>query len=271
MRTQKSKSQAGFSLLETMVVVLILTIVMGVVINQIVLIQKRNQIEESRLDVSQESREYFDQIVHDLHQSGYPSSKMFGTGILTAPEENDAKAAVGLVKFAYDEVWFEADIDGDGTVDVIDYKLQTDGVNGSCPCRISRSQAPKANATAPMAQTATNFTTELQDVVNSGGANGGVSGTAAYTITGTTHYLGGSTTTVANDTLYAPYKTANIFTAYNGSGALVAPTDYATNKALLASIRTIRINVNLLTPQGDLQTGVRPAVTLSSTVRIPSN
>jgi prepilin-type N-terminal cleavage/methylation domain-containing protein len=270
MRTQKSKSQAGFSLLETMIVVFILTIVMGVAINQIVQIQKRNQIEESRLDVSQESREYFDQIVHDLHQAGYPSTKMFGTGILTAPEENDSKAAVGLVKFAYDEVWFEADIDGDGTVDVIDYKLQTDGVNGSCPCRISRSQAPKANATAPMAQTATNYTTELQDVVNSGGANGGASGTPAYTITGTMHYATGGTA-VANNTLYAPYKSANIFTAYNGTGGLVAPTDYATNKTALASIRTIRINVNLLTPQGDLQTGVRPAVTLSSTVRIPSN
>lgn len=269
MRTPRSKSQTGFSLLETMVVVLVLTVVMAAVINQIVLVQKRSKIEEARLDVSQESREYFDQVVHDLHQAGYPSSKMFATGILGSPEENDAKAAVGLVKFAYDEVWFEGDIDGDGTVDVIDYKLQTDGVNGSCPCRISRSQVPKVNATAPMAQTANSYTTELQDVVNSGGANGSASGTGGYTITGTTRFSPSSS--VANNTFYAAYKGANVFTAYDGTGALVAPTDFATNRTSLASIRTIRVNVNLLAPIADLQTKVRPAVTLSSTVRIPAN
>ena len=268
MRKKITTRQSGFSLIELLVVVAVLMIVMGVVMKQVELVQKRYSAEEQRLDISQESREFFDQLIRDLHQAGYPNSKMFATGELMSPPQNDRRNAVGLVKFAYDEVWFEGDVDGDGQVDVIDYKLLADA-NGQCPCRISRSVvSPKADATAPMTQVNTNWSTELQQVVNSGGANGGASLAAAYTIYGTT-YVGGSTQN--NNTLYANYKTANVFTAYNNNGVEVTPTDYNTDPTKLKSIRTIRINVNLLTTQPDLQTKMRSAVTLAASVRLPTN
>src|SRR6266545_6743593 len=118
----RSKSQAGFSLLEMMVVVAVLVIVMGAVMQQVDTVQKRYVAEEQGLEISQESREFFDQMTRDLHQAGYPNSRMFGTGSLISPNpENDKRNAVGLVKFANDEIWFEGDIDGDGKVEVVAY------------------------------------------------------------------------------------------------------------------------------------------------------
>jgi prepilin-type N-terminal cleavage/methylation domain-containing protein len=267
-RKKISAPQAGFSLLEMMVVVAILTIVMAVVMTQTELVQKRYSAEEQRLDVTQESREFFDQLVRDLHQSGYPNSKMFAAGELITPNQNDRHNAIGLVKFAYDEIWFEGDIDGDGSVDVVNFKLRADA-NGNCPCTIARSVAPKVDGDPSTAQNTSNYSTELQQVVNSGGANGGASQTAAYAIDGSTTF---NSTPTSNNTLYAAYKTANVFSAFLADGSEVTgPVTYAGNPTGIKSIRTIRININLLTSRPDLQTKLRAPVTLAASVRVPSN
>jgi prepilin-type N-terminal cleavage/methylation domain-containing protein len=262
----KRPQQAGFSLLEMLVVVAILMVVMGAVFQQVSTVQKRYRVEENKLDLTQESREFLEQISRDLHTAGYPNSKMYGGGMLNATPENDSKNAVGLVKFAYDELWFEGDVDGDGTVDVVNYKLAPDGVEGKCPCKISRSQLIKINSTAPLAQFIS-AQTELQDVINSGGANSGASGTAAYTIAGTSKFG------TSNDSLYSTYKPLDVFTAYDGDGALVGPVDYSTaaGKLALKTIRTIRISINVMARQTDLQTGMRPVIPFVARVRIPAN
>jgi prepilin-type N-terminal cleavage/methylation domain-containing protein len=269
--TGKTSKQAGFSMVEMLVVIAVLTIVMGALFQQIDGMQKRYKAEESKLDLAQESREFMDQLVRDLHSSGYPNAKMYGTGILlpTTNPENDSRNAVGLVKFAYDEVWIEGDVDGDGNVDVVNYKLAPDDVSGKCPCKISRSQVLKVNATPPLSQTVSPFT-ELQGVINSGGSNGSASGAAGYTIAGTSVVSGSA---IANDTLYGDYKTANVFIAYDGNGNTVAPTDYSTTagKNALKTIRTVKINVNVLAKQQDLQTGMRPAIPFVASARIPAN
>ena len=66
------------------------------------------------------------------------------------------------------------DVDGDGQVDVVRYTLQDDG-SGNCPCKIRRSQGTKLNNTAPMdtSQPSTNYSVELDNVVNSLGAGSG--------------------------------------------------------------------------------------------------
>ncbi|HWR37544.1 MAG TPA: prepilin-type N-terminal cleavage/methylation domain-containing protein [Clostridia bacterium] len=263
-RLKASASQAGFSLLEMMVVVGILVVVMGAVFQQVNTVQKRYKAEEQKLDLTQESREFLDQVIRDLHQAGYPNSKMFGAGILAATPANDLRNAVGLVRFAYDEIQFEGDVDGDGTVDSVDYRLVQDA-DGNCPCRVERSQVPKADATAPTAQLVSP-NSELLDVVNSGGANGSGTDVAGYTI-------GGYTGTSPNNTVYAAYKTANVFTAYDALGNAVGPADFSTpaGRAVLKSIRTIKININVLGSQADMQTGMRPAITLAGSARIPGN
>ena len=148
----KRNSKAGFTLIELLVVVAILTLIMGVVFKQVNNVQKMSRNEDTKLDLTQEGREFVDVFIRDVHQAGYPGAAMYAPGAVGTPAANDSRVAVGLVKFARDEVWFEADVNGDGSVDSVDYKLQPDA-NGNCPCKISRSQVSKANGTAPMSQT----------------------------------------------------------------------------------------------------------------------
>jgi prepilin-type N-terminal cleavage/methylation domain-containing protein len=259
--------EAGFSLLEMLTVLVILTLVMGVVFAQIATVQKRYKTEETKLDITQESREFLDQIVRDLHNAGYPNFHMYASGALTSPVANDSRNAVGLVKFGYNDLWFEGDVDGDGQVDVVRYTLQDDG-SGNCPCKIRRSQSLKLNNTDPLSQTSTNYSVELDNVVNSLGAGGGG---AALPISGSsTIRSGASYTTVANDTLYSGYKSAYVFRAFDKDGVEILPTDYNTPYTKIGNIRTIKVTINVLAkPSGaDIQTLRRPAVMLTATARI---
>lgn len=264
MRSRKLQRMAGFSLLEIMLVVAILTIVMAVVFQQVANVQKTSRAEDQKLDLTQEGREFIDQFVRDIHQAGFPNERIYASGVLSSPPGNDSRVAVGLVKFARDEVWLEADVDGDGTVESINYKLETASGTGQCLCKISRSQVTKVNGT-PMSQTVS-YTIELNDVLNSGGANGGASDTAAYTIFGTSY-----SNSQSNDTLYATYKNANVFTAYDAAGNEVTPTDIASAPAVLKTIKTIRVTVNLLAPNWVAESGWRPVITLSGSSRVGNN
>jgi prepilin-type N-terminal cleavage/methylation domain-containing protein len=259
--------EAGFSLLEMLTVLVILTLVMGVVFAQIATVQKRYKTEETKLDITQESREFLDQIVRDLHNAGYPNYHMYAAGALTSPIANDARNAVGLVKFAYNDIWFEGDVDGDGQVDVVRYTLQDDG-SGNCPCKIRRSQSPKLSGTDPMSQSSINYSVELDNLVNSLGVGGGG---AALPIAGSSTIRSGTSyTTVANDTLYSGYKSAYVFRAFDRNGVEILPTDYNTPLNQLSQIRSIKVTLNVLAkPSGaDIQTLRRPAVMLTATARL---
>lgn len=253
--------QKGFSLIELLTVVVILMLVTGVVFQQIDLVQKRGRQEDVKMDLTQESREFVDQMVRDLHTSGYPNKRMYLVNLLT---NNDNRTAVGLVVVTPTWLVFEGDVDGDGQVDSIQYQLQSNG--GTCPCTIRRSQVVKVNGTEPWNQ-ATNFNMEANNVVNSGGA---------VPITGNTTLATG---VVSNDTLYGAFKAAPIFRAYDVNGlecgapgaiCTALPLDLKTNPTLMSTIKTIRITINVLAgPAGaDFDTRMRPAVSMTAAARI---
>ena len=156
----RNASESGFSLLELMMVLLILSIMMGTVFSQIRNVQARSAAEQTKLDMFQESREFMDQLQRDLHEAGYPNIRNYGPSAVTGI--NDAKNAVGLVKVDVNELWFEADVDGDGQVDSIQY--QYDGASTGCPC-LKRSQVTKI-AGSPLTGQGSSFQTEVQNVQN---------------------------------------------------------------------------------------------------------
>ncbi|HEX9121373.1 MAG TPA: prepilin-type N-terminal cleavage/methylation domain-containing protein [Terriglobales bacterium] len=265
---RRRKSQRGFSLLEMITVVAILTLVMGVVFKQVINVQQRYRTEETKLDISQESREFLDQMVRDLHQAGYPTARIYAAGPVVAggaglasPAANDQRVAAGLVKYAYNDLWFEGDVDGDGVVDVVEYKLNAPG--GTCPCSIQRRQTTKIGVDLPLNRIGSSFATELQNVINSGGS-GGAQTNGAYGISGTGP--GGAT----NETLYGGLEGPYIFQAFKSDGTAVLPTDIVTNPTELGKIRSIQVTINVLGKQSgsDLQTGRRPAISLTATARI---
>jgi prepilin-type N-terminal cleavage/methylation domain-containing protein len=158
---QTRKHDAGFSLLELMMVLLIMSIMMGSVFTQISLVQARSSAEQIKLDLFQESREFMDQLQRDLHEAGYPNSRNLGPGMIVNGINEPGNAA-GLVKVDVNELWFEGDVDGDGLVDSVQY--QYDASSTGCPC-LKRSQVAKV-AGSPLTGQGSSFQTEVQNVQN---------------------------------------------------------------------------------------------------------
>jgi hypothetical protein len=148
-------------------------------------------------------------------------------------------------------------------VDVVEYRLDAPG--GTCPCSIQRRQTPKLGIDLPLNRTGSTFATELRDVINSGGS-GGAKANGSYDISGTGP--GG----VTNYSLYGGLSSPYIFQAFDNRGVEVPNDDIstATGPKALGSIRSIQITINVLGKQAgsDLQTGRRPAISMTATARL---
>src|SRR5262249_15082402 len=131
-------ADAGFSLTELMIVIVLVMIVVGVVFQVVTLSTQRSATEQTKLDMFQEAREFMDQMTRDLRQAGYPNPRNVDQSLLDQdPNKNDKDAAVGITKIGSGDLWFEGDVDGSGTISVIQYHLDSTGDN--CPC-LKRSQ-----------------------------------------------------------------------------------------------------------------------------------
>lgn len=157
MKNKKHSRQAGFTLIEMLMVVLLLSIVVGAVFSQIDRAQVRYRVEDQKVDLTQQEREFIDQFTRDLHQAGFPSAPMFG-GVGTANQ-----IALGVTSLSANDIVVEGDVDGDGAVDVVEYSYfdgsgWTSSAPNPCPC-IRRSQMNKGSTTA-----ATTYT-QVQNVL----------------------------------------------------------------------------------------------------------
>src|SRR5579883_349151 len=188
MAKTKTRAQRGFTLIEMMVSITILTVVIGVVVKAISLTTQKNSIEQAHLDVTQEAREMVDQIVRDLNQAGCPSQYMYASN----PNTNSNLVANRLVAVSETDIWFEGDIGGEGQVNSARYMLCAASSNNSsncpwanasaavftpsgsasisgslptCTCTLRRSQVLKVNGTSPTQQVPTYFT-EVQNIAN---------------------------------------------------------------------------------------------------------
>jgi len=230
--------QSGFSLIELMLVIAILSIIIAAVFSQLSTAQQRLSTEETRLDDFQQARDFVDQFFRDINQIGTPNMQILDltsgsfTPGLAAPqtsytwanaEINDSRVAVGLTKIGASEIHFEGSMNGDGTVQSVIYMLN--GIGGTtCTLCMQRSQIDKVSGTDPLGQ-GTNWGTEVNDVVNS--------------------------------------STQPIFRYYQFDGTQVsiaagATLDYTTqaNAQILANVKTIQINLTIRNPQVmDKQTG----------------
>lgn len=227
--TRESKmSLQGFSLLELLIVMLLMSIIVGAVLGEIAVMQQRSRAEQTKVDIFQESRDFVDQFVRDARETGYPSIHMFDTASWpTAPLSpiyTEPKLAAGITLIGPSEIKFEGDVEGDGKVDVVDYNLLATGNN--CPC-LQRGAVDKASGT-------TIFSNEVQNVQSAG------------------------TTT---DPIFVGYTAT-------GSAVTSADTTTLTGRQALASIKTVLIRLKTKAGVVDPQTGLAAETTLSGQVTI---
>lgn len=262
---RRNHSEQGFSLIEIMVVLLILSAVLAVVFSDISQVQQRYRTETAKLDITQESREFLDQIVRDLRMSGYPQQRLFTYAVLAANPDQDTRAAVGLVYVSPSDLVFEGDMDGNGTVTSVRYTLQANG--GTCPCTLQRSQRNKvAGDPRPTDLGGAQgfvYNVNLDNLINSNNV---------FNIAGTNR--GGQ----ANNLLYNAMKVAPVFRFFDANGVEMTQAPYnaaypldATNPAqrsVIQSIRQVQITLNVLSPAMDQQTGAQPAISMTAATRL---
>jgi prepilin-type N-terminal cleavage/methylation domain-containing protein len=240
----KKNRQRGFSLIELMIVMLILTIIMGAIFQQLDMVQRRYRSEQNKLDLFQNSREFVDQFARDVHQAGFPNTRLFALNAFGGmARENSMYNASGIIYISRTNIRFEGDVNGDGVVDSMAYYLDTDtsaAGNSRCPC-LKRSQVNKADGTAPLDNVITPQT-QVENVV---------------TPDLTTVYPTGEAIFYAYD---ADGNQINIDTALTRTNFNVNSTDPVRQ---IYYVR-IRLNVKAAAAAGDIGTGFRPQVFLQA-------
>ncbi len=170
-----SRRQRGFSMIELLLVLAILGLVVGGLFSQMDQAQQRAYAERIKIDNMQEARDFVDQFFRDINEIGYPNVRMMdvtsaswspalttpATYAWNNPYANDNRMAIGLVKIDNTAIQFEADTNGDGNVQSVQYKING---NGNCALCLQRSQVDKVPGN-PLA-VPPNWGTEVNDVLN---------------------------------------------------------------------------------------------------------
>ena len=185
------------------------------------------------MDLTQQSRDFLNQTVRDLHMAGYP-----GPGMYSNASAHPALVAYGLIRVSPTEILMEGDVNNDGAVESVDITYVANDPNDpNCPC-IRRSAQPKIDMDS-FNQLTNLLYTETQQVFPPG-TGAGQSG----------------------EDLFAYYdQNGNVVDLSKGN-------DISTPQGIanLASIKTVKINLSLLTNQRDPVTGnfVRTSMSASS-------
>ena len=236
-----------------MVIALALTmIILGVAFGGIVQMQHRNATEHTKVDSVQQTRDFVDQMVRDVHIVGYPPPRVVNTtaSCVTDPNTqcclNNQNIACGIVSFSPTQIIYEGDLDGTGQVYRIWIQLQQPA-SGNCPCTLQRGVLAKASALAGNTPT---YFTEVNGILNSGTGLG----TATYPIS-----LPGATVD------YSAYSTADVFDAYDVNGD---PALACADPVSCSSIHSLQITANVVSSFLDPKTNVFPVYSISSNARL---
>lgn len=242
-KNQTSPGILGFSLIEMVIALGMMVVVLGVVVEGIAQMMRRNSAESSKVDTVQVTRDFIDQVVRDIHGVGYPPGKVLNGNPTCLGALN---IACGVVLFSPTEVRYEGDLDGTGKVYQVWVRIHPPP-SGSCPCSLERGVVTKADWIAT--GKAPDYFTEVDGVLNSG--NGAGAGTYTVSLPG-----GGS---------YSSYASADVFQAYDVNADPVPPCPDA---ATCSSIRSLQINANVAPNFMDPKTNMFPVYSITSKARL---
>lgn len=229
---------AGFSLMETMISLFILTLVVGAIFRQVQRTQANYRMESQKLDLSQEDREFIDQFTRDLHQAGYPSPASLNVNNLNAVVDptggNPNLVSAGITNITQTSLTMEGDLDGTGVIKVVTYTFSAGaGCPQARPCLLRTVQVKgAAGAGAPYV--------EVQNLV-------------------------------ANSGSFTAFDGAGNVVALPQTLAANATTSSASYKTL-RTIKSVTVSLTLqVQATRDLNGGAPPQLTMTGTARLTNN
>ncbi len=107
-KPKRTHREAGFTLIESLVAILVLTILMVGVFSAVNKAQRNYQVENSKVDLTQQQRAFVDQFTRDLRQAGFPTPA--SQGLPTPP---GGFSGITLFPNATD-LTMHGDVDGTG-------------------------------------------------------------------------------------------------------------------------------------------------------------
>lgn len=263
-----SERQRGFSVIEILVAVALLMAVLGVVVKGMSDVQKRNYAETSNVDAVQDSRDFIDQMVRDIHGVGFPPPRVVtqaanafctdNNGVVNAPVRMNPSIACGITSFSTTNITYEADLDGTGTVSVVFLNLVPGTNTNNCPCILQRGVVRKIDWVAANGALAPQFFTTVNGVLNSGNGAGAAIIPAVLTGPGN----------------YQAYTTADVFDAYDSGATLITAAcrmSIPGNPGTVPDcnqIRSLQITVNVVPAFADPTTRQFRVFSITSKARI---
>jgi prepilin-type N-terminal cleavage/methylation domain-containing protein len=247
---KRIRGEKGFSLIELLVSVGILLFMMAVVFRQVAKLQDMSRTEDMKRDVVQNAREVLDQLSRDVHTAGFPSKRMFHNNtsytacnvtpcspLAGTAENNVSVATAGFVVIATNEFVIEGDVDGDGNVDSVGYRIIPNGAGNAatCPC-LQRSQVnklagdPKPTGWGGAQVTTANYSTILDNIIAP--ANG------------------------------------TYFTYYDSTGTAISPGAGTTFPNVPGTIRTVELQLRVQTRAQESMRNFRPQSSFTITAKM---
>ena len=239
---KRQPNRQGFSLIEMVIALAILSIVLAVVVAGISQTVHRNTAETEKVDSVQETRDFVDQMVRDIHGVGYPPGRVVNGNPTCI---NNPNVSCGLIFFSSTQIRYEGDLDGTGTVYQVWMQIVPSAAQ-TCPCTLQRGVVTKAQALAGQVPT---YFTEVNGVLNTGNGAGVALFPAVLEGPGN----------------YASYTTADVFTAYDVTATPVAT---CIDVISCSSIRSLQITANVVPNYMDPKTGMFAVYSITSKARL---
>jgi len=133
----------GFSLVELLVVLSVFAFILGGVFTVLDKSQNRYQFEQDVAEAQQTARNAVDQMDREIHLAGFPKRSYYDSAL--GFDNNSNKIAAGFTTSNATDVIFEGDVNDDGIVEVVEYRL-----NGSTLQRSAVAKPGGGTAATPV-------------------------------------------------------------------------------------------------------------------------
>ena len=134
-------SQRGFSMVETLVTAAIFSLVMASVLTMVSDTYRTYTNEKANSDVMWQGRAAMDLMVRELRLAGYPPKNAYAAGAGVTSSNSNLVAATFLTATAT-QIVIEADLDDNGVVERVEYRLNGSTLERSAVAKNSNGSVP---------------------------------------------------------------------------------------------------------------------------------